>query len=427
MKYFIKTFGCQMNVSDSSLVAGTLESFGMLLAESEKEADVIVLNTCTVRFHAEHRALSYIGRLRPFKRIKPDLKIIVTGCVAQRMGLELKKKFQIVDLVVGAREIEHFEEIYTSVFGTEGSGADKKFTHILPRAKESPVASFVTIMRGCNNYCSYCIVPYVRGPEISRPVKEIIDEIKSGLELGLQEVVLLGQNVNSYNDQGKDFTDLLEEVNKIDGLKRIRFMTSHPKDLSSKLIDSFGRLDKLCEHIHLPLQSGSDKILKAMNRNYTRDSYLKLIEELRSKVPNISITTDILTGFPGETEEDINLTLDVMKKCAFNSVFAFKYSAREGTASFNIPETISAEEKERRHLLVQETADKISIAKHAELINSTQNVLVEKTENNICTGRTRGNLKVFFEEPEGIKLNSQMADVKITKTKINTLTGLYTG
>jgi tRNA-2-methylthio-N6-dimethylallyladenosine synthase len=164
-----------------------------------------------------------------------------------------------------------------------------------------------------------------------------------------------------------------------------------------------------------------------MNRNYTRDSYLKLIEELRSKVPNISITTDILTGFPGETEEDINLTLDVMKKCAFNSVFAFKYSAREGTASFNIPETISAEEKERRHLLVQETADKISIAKHAELINSTQNVLVEKTENNICTGRTRGNLKVFFEEPEGIKLNSQMADVKITKTKINTLTGLYTG
>ncbi len=413
-----------MNVADSALVASHLASLGMTQAVSAEEADVVVLNTCTVRFHAEHRALSYIGRLRPLKRKKPELKIIVTGCAAQRMGAELKKRFPVVDLVVGAREIDHFEEIYNRAFALESDAGEKKFARIDPRSKESPVAAFVTIMRGCDNYCSYCIVPYVRGPEKSRPSGEIIEEIRSGIKHGLEEVVLLGQNVNSYKDRdGGDFPNLLAKIDRIEGLKRIRFMTSHPKDLSPKLIDSFGKLGKLCEHLHLPLQSGSDKILKAMNRRYTAYAYLKLVGDIKTRVPGISLTTDILTGFPGETEEDLQMTLDLIERCAFNSVFAFKYSAREGTASYNIPETVSSVEKEERHERVRELADKISVAKHAELLGATQNVLVEKTEGIMCTGRTRTNLKVFFEASEGSHLNNKLVDVKITKTKINTLIG----
>ena len=334
-----------------------------------------------------------------------------------------------MDLVVGAQDIDHFDEIFNRAFGHDDAPGGKQFTPIAPRAKESPVASFVTIMRGCDNYCSYCIVPYVRGPEKSRPAGEIIGEIKAGIALGMQEVMLLGQNVNSYRGQTEEgrelsFPELLEEINKIDGLHRIRFMTSHPKDLSPELINSYGRLEKLCEHLHLPLQSGSDKILKAMNRKYTVDDYLRLIDAIRARVPGISITTDILAGFPGETEDDFKMTLELIERCAFNSVFAFKYSAREGTASFAFPETVPEEEIERRHLQISEITDRISTAKHTALLGSTQNVLVERAEGNMCTGRTRANLKVFFEVPQGMQVNNRLVDVKITKTKINTLTGL---
>jgi len=420
-----------MNVADSGSMAAHLDSLGMEEAFSESEAGVILLNTCTVRLDTEYRALSYIGRLSPRKKLDPELKIIVAGCAAQRLGGELKKRFPFVDLVVGARELDNFEELCCSVLKREKPAGEKSFRQITPRAKESPAAAFVTIMKGCNNYCSYCVVPYVRGPERSRPADGIIAEIKAGLALGLREVVLLGQNVNSYKGPseggGKEpgFPQLLAEVNKIEGLERIRFMTSHPKDLSPELLACFGRLEKLCEHLHLPLQSGSDKILKAMNRGYTADGYLRLVDRIRAAAPGISLTTDVLTGFPGETEKDLEATLELVARCGFNSVFAYKYSAREGTGAFKITETVTAEEKKRRHLLVRELADKISAEKHARLLGSIQNALVERTEGNICTGRTRSNLKVFFEAPAGRQLNNQLVDVRITRTKINTLEGSY--
>ena len=433
MKYFIKTYGCQMNVADSNAIAAHLESLGMKPADKESEAGVIVLNTCTVRLDTENRALAYIGRLSELKEQNQGLKIIVAGCAAQRLGEGLKKRFPAIDIVVGAREAGNFAEIYNKAFGGQSISAENNYTHVEPRAKESPAAAFVTIMKGCGNYCSYCIVPNVRGPEISRPAGEIIDEIKSAVAAGLKEVVLLGQNVNSYRGQAQkagselDFPALLEEINNIDGLKRIRFITSHPKDLSTKLIDCFGRLEKLCEHIHLPLQSGSDKILKSMNRKYTAEGYCSLVERIRAGAPGISITSDILTGFPGEAEEDFQMTLDMIERCDFNSVFAYKYSPREGTVAFDMAETVSNEEKERRYLKIKALAGKISAANHLEFLNSTQNTLVERTEKGVCTGRTRTNLKVFFKAPKNLQLNNRLADVIITKTKINTLEGVYVG
>lgn len=430
-KYFIKTFGCQMNVADSNLMAAHLEDRGMALTDSRENADVIILNTCSVRFHAEHKALSFIGRLKPLKLENPNLKIIVAGCAAQRMGKELKKRFPIVDLVIGAKEMDYVGEIIERSFPNKLSDVTARSVHTaLPsRQKESAAMAFVTIIRGCQNFCSYCIVPHVRGPEKSRPVQEIISEIESRAADGYKDIMLLGQNVNSYNgkcESGEqiDFPGMLELINDIKGIERIRFMTSHPKDLSDRLINAIAELDKVCEHLHLPLQSGSDTILSAMNRKYTVADYCALVDKVRSRLPDISLTTDILIGFPGETEDDLNKTRDLINRIEFNALFAFKYSPREGTASFTIAETISEAEKEKRLQIILEAADAISIKKNTALFGTIQNVLVEKTEDGICTGRTRSNLKVFFPAPPDKNINGTFIDVEITKAKINTLTGI---
>jgi tRNA-2-methylthio-N6-dimethylallyladenosine synthase len=434
MKFFIQTFGCQMNVADSNMMADQLSNRGMVMTDNKESADVIVLNTCSVRSHAELKALSYIGRLAPFKKAKPELKIIVTGCAAQRLGKELYSRFPIVDLVIGAMELDHLSEILDRSFpdisveklpdnrarGARGARA------ILPsRAKESAVTAFVTIMRGCQNFCSYCIVPYVRGPEKSRPAGEIVSEIKGYAADGYKDITLLGQNVNSYasTDGMNDFPGLLKLINNIKGIERIRFMTSHPKDLSDKLIDAMASLEKVCPHLHLPLQSGSDRILEAMNRKYTAAHYLSLIDKIRKRLPGASLTTDVLIGFPGETEDEFDKTLSLIKQIEFNSLFAFKYSPRAGTASFAMPETVSEEEKEKRHQRVLELAVGISVKKHAELVGTVQNALVEKAEGTLFTGRTRSNLKVFFSAPEGSGLVGKLVDVEITRSKINTLIG----
>lgn len=425
-KFFIQTFGCQMNVADSNLMAAQFEDRGMSLTDEKASADVIVLNTCSVRSHAELKALSYIGRLAPLKKARPGLKIIVTGCAAQRMGKELISKFPFVDLVIGAMELDHLSEILDRSF--PGSRAEEvrgsRARTVLPsRAKESAVTAFVTIMRGCQNFCSYCIVPYVRGPEKSRPAGEILAEIAGYASDGYKEITLLGQNVNSYADGTTDFPGLLKLVNGAEGIERIRFMTSHPKDLSDKLIAAMASLEKVCGHLHLPLQSGSDRILEAMNRKYSASHYLGLVEKAGKSVPGISITTDVLVGFPGETGDDFEKTLSLIKQIEFNSLFAFKYSPRAGTASFGMPETVSGEEKEKRLQRVLEAAAAISVKKNAGLVGTPQEVLVEKAEGALCTGRTRSNLKVFFESTEGAGLVGSLVETEITGSKINTLIG----
>ena len=431
-KLHVITFGCQMNVADSNLMAAHLQNRGMTLTDSREAADIIILNTCSVRFDAEHKALSLIGKLRPLKRAKPGLKIVVAGCAAQRMGEKIKKLFPFVDLVTGAKEIENIADIFDRKFpaGDPPSPPPSNRSRLPTRAKESEASAFVTIIRGCQNFCSYCIVPHVRGPEISRPAREIIAEIEAHVAGGYKEIMLLGQNVNSYNgsseDPGRlDFPGLLTHVNGIKGLKRIRFMTSHPKDLSPKLIEAMATLEKVCGHLHLPLQSGSDRILAAMNRKYTAAQYCSLAGKIRDRLPGISLTTDILLGFPGETEEDFQKTLSIVNDIEFNSLFAFKYSPREGTTAFSLSETVTEEEKEERLRQVEQAADRISRMKSAALIGTVQNVLVEKTDNSRCTGRTRSNLKVFFTAPRKANIHNSFVDVKITAAKINTLLGEF--
>jgi tRNA-2-methylthio-N6-dimethylallyladenosine synthase len=422
-----------MNVADSRLMAEHLESLGMSLSLDRETSDVIVLNTCSVRYDAEHRALAFIGRLKPLKERNPEIRIIVAGCAAQRMGQELKRKFPFVDLVVGAREIDGFPETFNRAFpGFLKKNMPAEKVRLPSRGKESPAAAFVTLMRGCQNNCSYCIVPHVRGPEKSRPVAEVLGEIEACVRDGFKEILLLGQNVNSYNGTGENsrpvgFSELLKRVNDMDGVERIRFMTSHPKDLSDELIEAIASLPKVCEHLHLPLQSGSDTVLKAMNRKYSAADYLALVDKLRARVPGISVTTDVLIGFPGETEKDFQKTLDIIERVRFDSLFAFKYSPRPCTASFSLAQTVPEPEKEKRLQRVLATANGISTRKHAALAGTVQNVLVEKTDKGICTGRTRSNLKVFFKAPRGKDVTGAFVNITVTRTKINTLLGDVNG
>lgn len=425
--FYIKTLGCQVNAADSNAIASHLSSLSMKYTEEKERADVIVLNTCTVRDEVEHNAMAFIGRLKALKLSKPALKIVISGCAAERLGQALKRKFPFVDLVTGAKEIGRFPEIFDGVFGTAG---EKPLTaHCLPpRDRESPEAAFITITRGCENFCSYCIVPQVRGPEISRPAPEIIAEIEGFVRRGFKEVVLLGQNVNSYSGLDAQslpvtFPALLKLVNAVDGLKRVRFMTSHPKDLSGGLIEAMTALKKVCGHLHLPLQSGSDSMLKAMNRGYTAGQYLELVEKLRARMPAISLTTDILVGFPGETKSDFQKTLDIIERARFNSLYAYKYSPREGTASFSIPDNVTENEKDSRLDKVREVSIRLSKEIHAKLKGGVETVLVERAEGLKRTGRTGSNLKVFFDASRGKALPGSFVEVKIRNARINTLLG----
>ncbi|MFH1368905.1 MAG: tRNA (N6-isopentenyl adenosine(37)-C2)-methylthiotransferase MiaB [Elusimicrobiota bacterium] len=441
-KYYIKTFGCQMNIADSDFMADALAGLGMQPAQDLKEADIIVVNTCSVRDHAEHRALSYVGRLKPLKKRNPKLKIVFAGCAAERLGKNMKSRFQMVDEVIGAKSIDQFPQILAKILGSKlinpspvnpdySSGLHNQYSGSR-RLPSSDVSAFVTIMRGCENFCSYCIVPYVRGKEISRPAGEIIEEITHLAGRGVKEVTLLGQNVNSYKDclmlnvtclkkKTTDFTGLLEMVNGIEGIERIRFMTSHPKDSGSRLVSAMNKLDKVCEHLHLPLQSGSDKILKLMNRGYTAGDYLDIIKDFRSKMPEGGVTTDILIGFPGETEADFKKTLAMVKKIRFDFLFAFKYSPRPGTEADKLKDNVPRETKEKRHAEILETANKISVEKNAKLIGTVWEVLVEEIRDGICSGMTRTNKKVYF--PSDKKSAGETALVRIISGKINSLSG----
>jgi tRNA-2-methylthio-N6-dimethylallyladenosine synthase len=446
-KIFLQTFGCQMNVYDSEKLKGILLSSGYSLTEDEKKADVIVLNTCSVREKAEKRALGRLSDLSRYKSANPQLTLVVAGCMAQRMGEELTKRIPSLDLILGPdqvfqlpqylhefcvlrqdhierSEIHRIEKPKVFVSSSRESFSCDVFRHEEVPQRKLKYTAFVAISRGCNNFCSYCVVPYVRGPEIHRPLTQIIKEIGLLAESGCKEVCLIGQNVNSYKYDGYDFADLLQIANDETKIEWIRFMTSHPKDLSEKLIDKMAFLPKTCEHLHLPLQSGSDRILQKMNRAYTFKDYLKLIEQAKARIENLSLTTDFIVGFPTETEEDFKQTLKMVEKVEFDSAFMFRYSVREGTDAASFPDDVPEEVKlERLHTLI-ELQKQISKRKNQRMIGRTLQVLVDaksKRDKDKWKGKTRTNKTAVIQEDKNIL--GTIVPVKILDADSFTLLG----
>ncbi len=387
LKGAVITFGCQMNERDSEKLKGVLLSAGFILTEEEEGADLVLYNTCTVRDNAAKRVTGRLGVLKREKMKNPYLLIGLCGCLMQEEGAreDILARYPYVDFVFGTLNIAHFPELLNRALSEDEPVieicAESASSHEgLPEERKYPFKSGVNIMYGCDNFCSYCIVPFVRGRERSREAKEILREIERLSEDGVKEVMLLGQNVNSYGKglgDAPSFAGLLKEVEKIDGIQRIRFMTSHPKDLSGELIAVMKESSKICRHLHLPLQSGSDAVLSRMNRHYTKEGYVKLVETLREAMPDLAITTDIIVGFPGETEEDVEETLDVIRRAAFEGAFTFVYSKRAGTKAAEYPESRSAEEISAQFDRVLKTVQELSAKRLRRFTNQTVPVLVE--------------------------------------------------
>lgn len=408
LTFHVTTFGCQMNARDSEKLVGILEQIGYEEEADEEEADFVIYNTCTVRENANKRVYGRLGQLSRKKKEKPYMFIGLCGCMMQEPEVveKIKKSYRFVDLIFGTHNIFKFAELIATRFESERMVIDiwkdtDKIVEDLPSERKFSFKSGVNIMFGCNNFCSYCIVPYVRGRERSRNPKDIIREIERLVADGVVEVMLLGQNVNSYGktlEEPMSFAQLLQEVEKIEGLERIRFMTSHPKDLSDDLIEVMSKSKKICKHLHLPIQSGSTNILTKMNRRYTKEHYLELVRKIRAAIPDISLTTDIIVGFPGETEEDFQETLDVVEKSDFDTAFTFIYSKRSGTPAAKmedqVPEDVVKDRFDRLLKLVQEKGREVSSRFQGEV----QEVLVEteSKEKGIFTGRTQYNLLVHF-------------------------------
>ncbi len=426
MRVLVSTYGCQMNEHDSQKIISLLEKEGHESTEDPGQADCIILNTCSVREKPEQKVYSALGRLLPLKRRKPSLIIGVGGCVAQQAGERLLERAPHLDFVFGTHQIQMVPELVR--MAGQGIRAcrvdiveDVGSLHYFPRTEKGQVRAFVTIMQGCDNHCSYCIVPHVRGPEQSRPAGEILQEVKSLSLLGVKEVMLLGQNVNSYGrtlgDEG-GFVRLLEAIEDIPGIERIRFTTSHPKDLSQELMDAFARLGKVCEHLHLPAQSGSTRVLQAMNRGYTRDEYLKKVECLRERIPNMALTTDIIVGFPGETDKDLKLTLDLLERVRFDSIYSFKFSPRPFTKAGAMHDSVPKEVKAERLRMVQELQESITSSILQECVGSLQEILVEGPSlygSDQVTGRTRTYRIVHMSGDEHL-LRGKLLKVRVEKS-----------
>lgn len=428
---YIETFGCQMNVSDSEKVAALLKGEGYAPTQDSSAADLIIVNTCSVREKAEHKVYSYLGRFRGLKRERRFL-LGVGGCVAQQEGERLLKRVPWLDLVFGTHNLHLLPDMVRAAEQGERRAAvdfidNETRLDLFPQAEEAGgVTRFVTVMQGCDNFCSYCIVPYVRGREISRRSAEIIDEIRSAVAGGVREVTLLGQNVNSYGLKTPGeltFAGLLREISAIDGLERIRFTTSHPKDISPELIACFAELPKLCGHVHLPAQAGSDAILARMNRGYSRQEYLEKVAALRAARPGILVTGDIIVGFPGETEDDFLQTLSLMEEVRYTDVFSFAYSPRPETAAASVPGRITRKEATERLERVQGLQRDMTIERHASFVGTRQAVLVEglSKRGDQLYGRTDGNLIVNFAGDPS--LVGSLVDVRITRGYPNSLLG----
>lgn len=415
MKFYIETFGCQMNVNDSNKMAEFLLEKGCIPCENILSADIVIINTCSVRFSAEHKAYSLLGRLREQKDINPNLIVGVVGCMAQYASKEIKSECKFVDFVLGAKDVELFPKVVVKYLS-------KSEENIKYKQKNKEVFKYITIMRGCSNFCSYCIVPHVRGPEVSIDYNEIIKEVNKAVDDGAKEIILLGQNVNSYFYEGVNFTQLLQKISKSDKVGRIRFMTNHPKDFSDELIEEIAVNKKICRHIHLPLQSGSDAILKAMNRKYTYEKYETLFNKIKNKIPDINITGDIIIGFPGETDEDFKATIDASRKLQFGGLFIFKYSPRPKTFAAKLKNVVPVEVIKKRHSLLLEDSNIISKKINEKYINQVVEVLVENFENNTAQARNSQNIKVFFNTDKN--LVGQIVKVKIEKVLPNSMSGI---
>lgn len=439
--FFIHTIGCQMNVADSEQMAMALAPMGYSASPTFESADLVIVNTCSVRAKAEQKAFSILGRLADLKRRRPDVIVGVAGCVAQQEGNRILARAPYVDIVVGTRALhrlpDHVRRVEVErcrIVDVEmGLGAPDS----RPHRASGPVCRFVTIMRGCDNFCAYCVVPYVRGRETSRPQGEILHEVRDAVDSGAREVTLLGQNVNSYGQKEGygTFSELLARVNSVPGLLRIRFTTSHPKDLTTDLMECFARLEKLCPHIHLPVQSGSNRILARMNRGYTREHYLDKVSKLRDTCSGIAITSDLIVGFPGETEADFEQTLELIRKVRFDGLFAFMYSDRPNAPACQfadkVPEALS---RKRLHALLA-MQDAITFTRNLALVGSIQEVLVEENGRKPAAdplqwlGRTPENKIVHFHaDPDAGRFGAgSLVQVRIEKAMAHSLRGVTRG
>jgi len=391
MKYYVRTYGCQMNVADSNEMGRHLKARGIAQTEDSDDATVMVVNTCTVRQHAEDRAFSEIGRLKKWKVQKPGRKIVVTGCAAERTKEYLEDRFPYVDLVVGAKSIEDFGALVEGLLERRTEADDLDYA--VPFTSDK-VSAFVTIMRGCNYSCTYCIVPYVRGRESYHPIEQILAEVRDRVREGAREIMLLGQTVNSYHRDGSrgprtDFADLLEAVGAVDGVERVRFISPHPYYMTDRVIQAMAEVPEVCEGLHLPVQSGSTSMLKQMQRNYTRESYLELTRKLRRAMPEGTISTDVIVGFPGESESDFRETLSLIEEVEFDFGFVFKYSPRQGTPAAGL-EGFPEELIEERHQECLAVFERVAAKNRERWVGTVQDVLIEEEG----FGRTRGNVPV---------------------------------
>ena len=432
--FYLETFGCQMNVVDSEQIVSLLTNIGYSQVDSAEQATLVLLNTCSVRDKAERKVYGHLGRFKPIKDKRPDLIIGVGGCVAQQEGERMLEKVSHLDLVFGTHNIHQLPELVKQVEDSRQRGCETEFhdretrLNLFPeRTFKETVTRFVTVMQGCDNFCSYCIVPHVRGREISRHSSEVITEVTALVKQGVREITLLGQNVNSYglkNSTELSFPELLGEVNQIEGLERLRFATSHPKDMTDELIGCFGSLDKLCHHIHLPFQSGSDRILGLMNRGYNRADYLGKVAQLKQVCPDIRLTTDIIVGFPGETEDDFQATLDLVEQVRYADAFTFLYSPRVETAAAKMEDNQSKFQKQQRFDRLLELQQRISAEIWLEDTDSVQKVLVEgrsKQGEGQLFGRSDANRVVNFSG--STELIGWTVQVKVTKVMRNSHLG----
>jgi len=429
-KYHVVTLGCQMNVRDSETIAGMLEKMGLQPAERKEDADLVLYNTCCVRENAENRALGNVIWLKELKKQKPELLICVGGCMMQEAGVadRLKANYPFIDLIFGTHNLHRLPELLFRVLSekqpvVEVADGDGVIAEGLPVRRASRHSAFINVMYGCNNFCSYCIVPYVRGRERSRAMGDVLDEAKGLLDDGVREITLLGQNVNSYQGGGGAFAELLARLDAM-GMPRIRFMTSHPKDLSVELIEAFRTLPHLAKQLHLPVQAGSDRILKLMNRGYTRGQYLRLVERLREASPGIGLTTDLIVGFPGETAEEFEETMSLVRQVRFDAAFTFIYSPRPGTRAAGMQDDTPIEEKTRRIERLIQLQGEITAEALKGQVGTVQTVLVEgeSTRNpGWISGKTdRGHMVNF---PGNTSLAGRMVEVTITSAGRNTLRG----
>jgi len=430
MKYYIHTYGCQMNVHESEKLAGILEEKGYLPAEKENDADIIVFNTCCVRETAETKILGNLGIVKKLKETKPDLKVCVCGCMAQKKGEadRLKKRCPFINLIFGTHNLYKFDQYLDEIMSGQNVievwDTDKTLPEKTPIKRSDSVNAWVNIMYGCNNFCSYCIVPYVRGREISRPEQDVLQDVTKLISEGYKEITLLGQNVNSYgndfSDKSNHFAALLEKCASFEGDYKIRFMTSHPKDLSEEVVKTIASCDKLADFIHLPVQAGSDRILSLMNRRYTSGQYLEKIDMIRSYIPDAGLSSDIMVGFPTETEEDFSDTMNIVKKVGYNNLYTFIYSRRSGTPADKMEQVELATKKRRiKELIALQFEIGCDLAK--KCVGKTYRVLCDGYDGKTASGKSSCEKAIYF--PSDINPVGKFVNVTVTHTKNNQLYG----